>query len=308
MLLIPTFLIAQNKPDWEYDFNRPIGAFFPNYFPMTNKYMPAQNTYYEYNWVSNNMQNLIHSYFKLHRNSNDINGDDYIINTYKTTAGSAIDNLKIKYNLFQVYGLYVVSSLEVTGSKVQVIKLFIYLYNNELQSANLKNGFIKTMAQDVAIYSIVNGVASIKITNGVYKNSTQFKTDFEKRKEKFKTDLMLAKLEDEQRKLDYEADIKKRKAQYTADSIARKQETIKVHLDWANEEASKPKESINVFYFKKSGKKIAFKNQPSEDLEKLIIEKTSDSKNGTYSAYVKTIAVLENKSYTIKINPTDKTF
>lgn len=307
LLLITSFLSAQNKPDWEYDFNRPIGAFFPNYFPMTDKYMPAQNTYLEYNWVSNNMQILIHKYLKLHRNS-DVNGDNYITNVYKTTAGSVIDNLKIKYNVFQVYGLYVVSSVEITGSKAQVIKLFIYLYNNDLQSANLKNGFIKTMAQDRAFYTIINGVASIKITNDVYKNNTQFKADFEKFKEKYKEELMLYKLKEEQKRIDDLEFIRKRNEQFKADSIARKQETIKVYEDLAKQQAAKPKESINVFYFKKSGKKLAFKNQPSEDLEKLIIEKTKDNKNGTYSAYVTTIAILEDKTYKVAINPTDKTF
>lgn len=309
LFIIPLLAIAQNKPDWEYDFNRPIGAFFPSYFPMaTNKYMATQNTYYEYNWVSNNLQHLIENGLKLRRSSNDVTTDNYIINSYSTGAGTVIDRIKIKYNIFTIYGLYVVSSVEITGSKIQVAKLFIYLYNNEIQSGGLKNGFLKTFAQDNAVYSQVNGIASIKISNVVYKNQTQFKTDFDKKKEKFKTDLMLEKAAEEQQRIEYEEGIKKDKAQFTADSIARKKENEAAYSDFKKRQDARPKTAVNVYYFKKSSSKLEFGNQPNPELERQIIEKANGYKKGKYSAYVVTTTILDVSTYEIKINPTDKEF
>ena len=99
LFIIPFLGIAQDKPDWEYDLNRPIGAFFPSYFPIAaSKYMATQNTYYEYNWVSNNLQHLIEQNFDLKRNSS-VDTDAHITDTYKTGAGTVIDNLVIKYNI-----------------------------------------------------------------------------------------------------------------------------------------------------------------------------------------------------------------
>lgn len=305
LLLIPTLFIAQNRPDWEYDMNRPIGAFFPNYFPMmTDKYLATQNTYYEYNWVSNNLQRLIEKNLKLKRKSDDETTDKYIINSYNTPAGAVIDRIKVKYNVFTVYGIYVVSSVEITGSNIQVAKLFIYMYDDEIQSNNLKNGFIKTFAQDKANYSVLNGIASIKISNTVYNNQTQFKTDFDKLKEKFKTELMLKKAEEEQKRIEEEAFIKRRNEQFKADSIARKKENEAAYVEHQKKEAAKPKTAIHVYYFSKSGKKLAFKNKPSDELEKLITEKVSDYKKGNYSAYVTTTSILDENTYEIKINQT----
>lgn len=309
LLLTTSILNAQNKPDWEYDFNRPIGAFFPNYFPMgTFKYMATQNTYFEYNWVSNNLQQLIEKEIKLRRSSDDVTTDNYIINSYSTSAGTVIDRVKIKYNIFKIYGLYVVSSVEITGSKIQVAKLFIYLYNNEIQSSSLKNGFVKTLAQDNAVYNQVNGVASIKISNGVYKNKTQFKADFDKLKEKFKTDLMIEKATAEHQRIQDEEYVKNRIIQFKKDSIARKQETIQAHEDWDKQQKAKPKESVNIYYFKKSGTKLEFKNLPSAELENQIVEKANGYKKGKYSAYVTTTTILDKSTYDVKINPTEANF
>lgn len=303
LLFVPLLGTAQDKPDWEYDMNRPIGAFFPNYFPMfTDKYIATQNTYFEYNWVSNNLQRLMEKDLKLRRNSNDVSTDNYIINSYSTGAGTVIDRLKIKYNIFTIYGRYVVSSVEITGSKIQIVKLFVWLYSIDIQSGNLKNGFVKTFAQDKATYTVVNGVASIKISNGVYKNKTQFKTDFDKLKEQFKTDLMIAKTTEEQRRLERENDIKKSKLKFTTDSIARKKENEMAFFEHQKNEAAKAKTYINVYYFTKSANKLQFKNQPSLELERQIIEKANGYKKGNYSAYVTTTSTLEKKTYDIKIN------
>lgn len=309
LLIIPMFGIAQDKPDWEYDFNRPIGAFFPNYFPMTTfKYMATQNTYFEYNWVSNNLQNLIEKELKLRRSSDDVTTDNYIINSYNTSAGTVVDRLKVKYNIFTIYGSYIVSSIEITGSKIQVAKLFIYLYDDKIQSGSLKNGFVKTFAQDNAIYNQVNGLASIKIANGVYKNKTQFKADFDKLKEKFKTDLMIEKAAAEHQRIEDAEYIKNRNIQFKKDSIARKQEIIKVHEDWSKQQQSKPKESVVIYYFKKSASGLEFKNKPSAELESQIIEKANGYKKGKYSAYVTITTIVDKSTFDVKINPTEANF
>lgn len=59
-----------------------------------------------------------------------------------------------------------------------------------------------------------------------------------------------------------------------------------------------------MYYFSKSGKKLTFKNKPSDELEKLITEKVSDYKKGNYSAYVTTTSILDENTYEIKINQT----
>lgn len=309
LLFIPLLGTAQDKPDWEYDMNRPIGAFFPNYFPMfTDKYIATQNTYFEYNWVSNNLQRLIEKDLKLRRSSDDTTTDNYIINSYSTSAGTVIDRLKIKYNIFTIYGSYIVSSVEITGSKIQVAKLFVWLYTIDIQSGGLKNGYIKTFAQEKAIYTVLNGIASIKISNDVYKSKTQFKADFDKLKEQFKTDLMLSKAAEEQRRIEDEEFIKRRNLKFTADSIARKKENETAYLEHQKRQAAKPKTDVNIYYFKKSGSKLEFKNQPSAELENQIIEKANGYKKGKYSAYVTITTILDKSTYEVKINPTEANF
>ena len=64
LLILIAFLsvnsFAQEKPDWNYDYNQPISAFFPQTLPVfTEKYLVTQNTYYELNWVANNLRRLI---------------------------------------------------------------------------------------------------------------------------------------------------------------------------------------------------------------------------------------------------------
>ena len=164
------------------------------------------------------------------------------------------------------------------------------------------------MAQDNAVYTVSNGISLIKISNKVYSNTNQFKADFEKLKEKFKSELMLAKLKEEQERLAEEKLIAARNIEFKKDSIARKEETRKVHENWAKQDAEKPVESIYVYYFKKTGSKLEFKNTPSSELETLIIEKVNGYKKGKYTAYVKTTKTLDNVDYKITINTTDAKF
>ena len=96
--------------------------------------------------------------------------------------------------------------------------------------------------------------------------------------------------------------------QFKKDSIARKQETIQAHEDWDKQQKAKPKESVNIYYFKKSGTKLEFKNQPSAELENRIVEKANGYKKGKYSAYVTTTTILDKSTYDVKINPTEANF
>lgn len=302
LLFIPLLGLAQENPDWEYDINRPIGAFFPSYLPITiDRYVATQNTYYEYNWVSNNLGRLIERNLGLNYASSD-DKNTYINDTYKTPAGPIIDNLKIRYNIFTIYGMYVVSSIEVTGSRVQVAKLFIYLYDNKIQSGNLTNGLIKTLAQDRAVYSNINGVASIKISNAVYKGKSQFKADFDKLKEDFKTKSVFEELEKERKRIEDEQLDAQRKQDEEIKMIAKKEKLAQDSIRAKQIRDSIPKQSIMVYYFSKSGSKLKFKNQPPVEVEKLISEKMSGYKKGDYSAYVVTTTIIKSKDYDIKIN------
>jgi hypothetical protein len=189
LLFIPSLLIAQNRPDWDYDFNRPISPDFVK-LPVSESYLPTQNTYYEYNWVANNLRLLIEQNLNLnYQDAENEWNDNYIVDVYKTPAGRVIDNLKIKYNVFQLYGLPVVESIEISGSYTQVTKLFIWLYNTKFQSGDLTSDqFIKTYAQDDCVYSLNDGVATIRIKNSVF-NRSDFVSRFNTEKEKFKRGL-----------------------------------------------------------------------------------------------------------------------
>lgn len=190
LLFIPTLLTAQNRPDWDYDFSQPISVDFPVKLPALPNYVPTQNTFYEYNWVANNIRLLIEQNLKLNfQDQKQVWKDNYITDVYKTPAGRVIDELNVKYNTFDMYSLPIVESIEVTGSFDKVAKLFVWLYDTNFQSGNLPTDqLVKTYAQDNALFSLKDGKASIKITNSALKR-TEFVSKFETEKEKFKQGL-----------------------------------------------------------------------------------------------------------------------
>lgn len=307
-LLLSTLLMAQNKPDWDYDSNIPINAYFPIRLPFSLKYFAFQNTYNEQNWVSNNLANLITKNLDLGQVSSE-NKISYIEEIYKTSAGRLIDNLKIKYYVFDIYGFYIVSKIEITGSQAQVSKLFVYLYNTNIQSGNSPiNGFQKAYQQDNAYYNIIDGKASIKISNETYKNKNEFKIDFDKRKEKYKLDLIVEKSKEEQAKIDAEKNRiqneienenwKKNKIQeIKQDSIKRK--------EWRDAEPKRT--SVNI-YFKKLKNEFEFILNSKEEIKDKIREQAKDHKKGNYIAYVVTTTIKDISTYEIKITATDKEF
>lgn len=190
LLLFTTVLTAQNRPDWDYDLQRPISIDFPVKLTAIDEYLVTQNTYYEYNWVSNNLRILIEQRLKMNfQDAENVWKDTYMVDVYKTRAGQTIEKINIKYNTFELYGLPVVESIEITGSFTAVSKLFIFLYNTEFQSGDLPSDqFVKNYRQDNALYSLKDGKASIKITNSAL-NRSLFVELFNAEKEKFKKGL-----------------------------------------------------------------------------------------------------------------------
>lgn len=312
LLVIPTLLMAQNRPDWDYDIDTPISAFFPQRLPFfADNYIKAQNTYCEYNWVSNNLKTLIKKRLNLNYvDAENKTEDTYIIDVYKTSAGRTIDKLVIKYNVFVYYGLYVVSSVEISGSHAQVTSLFINLYDTwDVQSGDKPtNNFIKSFGQEDAVYTIGNGKASIKITNSAYENNADFKANFETLKEKYKADKIAYDLQEEVRRIENEKFNEQRKKdweQYQNDKIEkRKQDSIHAV------KATTPRiiERPSVYYFSKSGSRLKFLygKEPNDEIKKLIYEKAINHKRGNYSAYVVTVTSKDEISYKIKINESRK--
>ena len=106
LLILIAFLsvnsFAQEKPDWNYDYNQPISAFFPQTLPVfTEKYLVTQNTYYELNWVANNLRRLIEKRLKLRFNNDEqILKESSSTDVYKSLSGRTIDKLSVKYNIF----------------------------------------------------------------------------------------------------------------------------------------------------------------------------------------------------------------
>lgn len=309
LLLIPTILMAQNRPDWDYDIQQPISADFPNKLPFYNEYLPLQNTYYELNVTLNNIRKLVTDNLKMNPKQNASSGKGFQFEIY--TNPTHREPLKVKYNTFTAYGLEVVKSIEITGDFKDVAKLFVYLYSTNYSVNEMPiHQASKPYKQDYAVFTVLNTLkASVLITNTKYKgDSASFIKDFNKAKEKFKIDLKLGKVIDESLSLEDEKLKSERKQDEENHIAAKKEEYKQTMASFKKSEGAKPKTTVNTFYFKKSGSKLEFKNQPSAELENQIIEKANVYKKGKYSAYVTTTTILNKSTYDVKINPTEVNF
>ena len=184
LILVPTLLIAQNRPDWNYDPQQPISADFPNKLPYFNDYLPLQNTYYELNVTLNNVRKLVKDQLKMNFKENAPSGLGFQYEIYTNPTHRSA--LKVKYNTFVVYGLDVVKSIEINGDFADVAKLFIYMYNTDFSTNETPvNQASKHYKQDYAVFTVLpSGKASMIIENTKYKNNTaDFIKDFNKLKE-----------------------------------------------------------------------------------------------------------------------------
>lgn len=180
LLLIPTVFLAQNRPDWDYDFQQPISTDFPDKLPFYNDYLPLQNTYYELNITLNNVRKLVTDNLKMNPKENASSGAGFQYEVF--TNPTHRSPLKIKYNTFIVYGLEVVKSIEINGDFADVAKLFIYMYDTNFSTNETPvNQATKHYKQDFAVFTVLpSGKASVSITNTKYENNTEaFKKDFE---------------------------------------------------------------------------------------------------------------------------------
>lgn len=186
-LLVPTLLIAQNRPDWEYDPRQPISVDFPSKLPFYNEYLPLQNTYYELNVTLNNVRKLVTDHLKMNPKQNAPSGPGFQYEIY--TNPTHREPLKVKYNTFTVYGLEVVKSIEIKGDFKDVAKLFVYMYDtNYSTNATPVNKATKHFKQDEAVFEVLpNGKASVTISNTKYKgDNASFVKDFNTAKEALK--------------------------------------------------------------------------------------------------------------------------
>lgn len=184
LLLIPTLFIAQNRPDWNYDFQQPISADFPNKLPFYNDYLPLQNTYYELNITLNNVRKLVTDNLKMNPKQDAPSGAGFQYEIY--TNPTHREALKVKYNTFTTYGLEVVKSIEISGSFADVAKLFVYMYDTNFSTNETPvNQATKYYKQDYAVFTLLqNGKASITISNTKYNDNTgSFIKDFNTAKE-----------------------------------------------------------------------------------------------------------------------------
>lgn len=187
-LLMPTLFIAQNRPDWDYDFQQPISADFPNKLPFYNDYLPLQNTYYELNITLNNIRKLVTDNLKMNQKQNAPSGPGFQSEIY--TNPTHREPLKVKYNTFTAYGLEVVKSIEINGDFIDVAKLFVYMYNTNFSTNETPvNKATKHFKQDYAVFEVLqNGKASVIISNTKYKgDSASFIKDFNIAKEALKS-------------------------------------------------------------------------------------------------------------------------
>lgn len=188
LLLIPTLIMAQNRPDWDYDVQQPISVDFPQKLPFYNDYLPLQNTYYELNITLNNVRKLVTDNLKMNPKQNAPSGPGFQYEIY--TNPSKREPLKVKYNTFMTYGLEVVKSIEINGDFIDVAKLFVYMYDTNFSTNETPvNKATKHFKQDYAIFEVLaNGKASVTISNTKYNDNTvNFIKDFNTEKEAFKT-------------------------------------------------------------------------------------------------------------------------
>jgi len=187
LILVPTLLIAQNRPDWDYDLKQPISADFPEKLPYYTDYLPLQNTYYELNITLNNVRKLVSDQLKMNPKQNAPSGPGFQYEIY--TNPTHREPLKVKYNTFTVYGLDVVKSIEISGSFADVAKLFVYLYDTNYSTFDTPvNQAKKPYKQDLAVFTILDTwKATITIKNTKYNDNTaEFIKDFNKAKETLK--------------------------------------------------------------------------------------------------------------------------
>lgn len=179
LLLVPTFLLAQNRPDWNYDFQQPISTDFPDKLPFYNDYLPLQNTYYELNITLNNVRKLVTDHLKMNPKQEAPSGAGFQYEIYTNPTHRM--PLKVKYNTFTLYGLEVVKSIEINGDFKDVATLFVYLYDTNYSVNEMPiNQATKHFKQDYAVFTVdKEGKASVIITNTKYKNNTEdFINDF----------------------------------------------------------------------------------------------------------------------------------
>lgn len=188
LLLIPAFLLAQDRPDWNYDVQQPISADFPNKLPFYNEYLPLQNTYYELNITLNNVRKLVTDNLKMNPKQNTPNGKGFQFEIY--TNPTHREPLKVKYNTFTAYGLEVVKSIEISGDFADVAKLFVYMYDTNFSTNDMPiNKATKHFKQDYAVFTVnKEGKASVVISNTKYNDNTaDFIKDFNISKEALKS-------------------------------------------------------------------------------------------------------------------------
>ena len=187
LLLFPTLLMAQSRPDWDYDPQQPISTDFPNKLPFYNEYLPLQNTYYELNVTLNNVRKLVTDHLKMNPKQDAPSGPGYQFEIY--TKPSKRSALKVKYNTFTVYGLEVVKSMEISGDFVDVATLFVYLYDTNFSTNQTPvNQAKKPFKHDLAVFTLMpSGKATISIVNTKYGNDTAgFIKDFNQVKQDLK--------------------------------------------------------------------------------------------------------------------------
>lgn len=188
LLLIPTLLMAQNRPDWDYDPKQPISVDFPQKLPFYNEYLPLQNTYYELNITLNNIRKLVTDNLKMNPKQNAPSGPGFQYEIYTNPTHRL--PLKVKYNTFTAYGFEVVKSIEINGDFKDVATLFIYMYDTNYSVNEMPiNKATKHFKQDYAVFTVnIEGKASIVISNTKYNDNTaNFIKDFNTSKEALKT-------------------------------------------------------------------------------------------------------------------------
>lgn len=284
---------------------------------VKNRNRQTQWTYYDMNYVAENIQTYFYDTFGVRGQELKIKENKGVFTFYKTFERVSNSNAQRKivfaFNVFPVEHLFVVKSVDITGDKSFMYAFFASYWSTAIKLKTGDKLAECNLFQDVvSLYSGKNGTARITVRN----QSINDFPAFEKlAKEKIKryndrptaSDLQ-KKLSDSLWRLKIEAD----KEQARATLIKRQQDSIASAKYWAQNqeeterlrvfEASKKTELLYDFGLVKTDDKFKFDPEQTKELEAFVREDMKSEHSGIYR--IRPYALYEEgkiKTYRLKV-------
>lgn len=169
-----------------------VSPFYPAKNVVNDPYdFTSQITYFDMNYISNNISEFLTYRMNMAVVKSDDskllhNGGAYTITYTDKVSQSGNQNLVFTYNVGIVDNVYTVKDLKITGSNKRVISFFVNFWQTSKNfTAPSGNSDVSLLTgQDVAKFYFNKGKPYITVTNNTFKSLEEFKTYFQKLKEK----------------------------------------------------------------------------------------------------------------------------